>query len=56
MPAADATRAVLEIVLFFRARYGAGRTKFDSVCELVQRVPVQRLTFVPDGRVWELVG
>jgi hypothetical protein len=50
---ADATRAILESVLFFAndARLVGG--VFDSAYELVQKVPVQRLTFVPDSRVWE---
>jgi hypothetical protein len=28
---------------------------FDSACELAARVPVRRLFFVPDARVWDLV-
>ena len=53
---ADATRAVLESVLFFAHDSELVGNVFDSVCELVRRVPVQRLTFVPDRRVWELIG
>src|SRR5580658_8407472 len=49
---ADATRAVLESVLFFAHDSELVGHVFDSVCELVKRVPVQRLTFVPDSRVW----
>lgn len=52
---ADATRAVLGSVLFFAHDPRLVGKVFDSVCELVQRVPVQRLTFVPDSRVWELI-
>jgi len=52
---ADATRAVLESVLFFAHDAELVGHVFDSVCELVRRVPVRRLTFVPDGRVWELI-
>jgi hypothetical protein len=52
---ADAARAVLECVLFFAHDLNLVGKVFDSVCELVQRVPVQRLTFVPDSRVWELI-
>jgi hypothetical protein len=29
---------------------------FESACELVKRVPVYRLTFVPDARIWELIA
>jgi hypothetical protein len=53
--AAEATRAVLESVLFFAHDAKLVGKVFDSVCELVQRVPVQRLTFLPDSRVWELI-
>jgi hypothetical protein len=28
---------------------------FDFAYELVQRVPIQRLTFVPDARIWEAI-
>jgi hypothetical protein len=54
--AADATRAVLESVLFFAHDTELVGQVFDSVCELVQSVPVQRLTFFPDDRVWELIA
>ncbi len=50
---ADATRAVLESVLFFAHDSELVMCVFESVHELVQKVPVQRLTFVPDSRVWE---
>lgn len=52
---ADATRAVLESVLFFAHDSELVGHVFDSVCELVNRVPVKRLTFVPDSRVWDLI-
>ena len=28
---------------------------FQSALDFVERVPVRRLTFVPDERVWELI-
>ncbi|MGA2856223.1 MAG: hypothetical protein ABSE40_05105 [Candidatus Sulfotelmatobacter sp.] len=31
------------------------RAAFHSAFEFVSRVPVSRLTFVPDARVWELI-
>jgi hypothetical protein len=52
---ADAIRAVLESVLFFAHDPVMVGQVFDSACELVRRVPVQRLTFLPDSRVWELI-
>jgi hypothetical protein len=52
---ADAVRALLESVLFFADDPELVARVFDSACELVERVPVRRLTFVPDYRVWELI-
>jgi hypothetical protein len=52
---ADAVRAVLKSVLFFAHDSELVGHVFDSVSDLVQTVPVQRLTFVPDSRVWELI-
>ena len=31
------------------------RRVFRSACQFVEDVPVRRLTFVPDARVWELI-
>jgi hypothetical protein len=53
---ADATRALLEGVLFFAQDSLLVERVFDSVCELVKRVPIRRLTFVPDSRVWEVIA
>ena len=52
---ADAVRLVLASVLFFANDSELVGQVFDSVCELVKTVPVRRLTFVPDSRVWELI-
>jgi hypothetical protein len=52
---ADATRALLESVLFFAHDSELVGRMFDSAYELVQRVPIQRLTFVPDARIWEVI-
>ena len=52
---ADALREVLRCVLFFAHDSELVGHVFDSVCHLVQRVPVRRLTFVPNYRVWELI-
>jgi hypothetical protein len=51
----DAMRAVLESILFFAHDRELVEQVFQSACELVRRVPVYRLTFVPDSRVWELI-
>jgi hypothetical protein len=57
-PVADreAIRALLGCVMFFAKEAELGERVFDSACDLVRRVAVHRLTFVPDARVWELIG
>lgn len=52
---ADAARALLTNVLFFAKDSELVQAVFHSACELVERVPVRRLTFLPDARVWELI-
>lgn len=52
----EAVRALLANVLFFAKDELLVRALFDSGFEFVKRVPVSRLTFVPDARVWELIG
>ncbi len=53
---ADALRAILRNILFFAEDAELVRTIFDAAANLVECVPVRRLTFLPDARVWELVG
>lgn len=53
---AEAVRALLANVLFFAKDEHLVRAIFHSGFEFVKRVPVSRLTFVPDARVWELIG
>ena len=52
----EAVRALLENVLFFAHDAELVDQVFESACDLVHQVPVYRLTFVPDPRVWELIG
>lgn len=51
-----AVRNLMENVLFFAHDPKLVSMVFDSACELVCRVPVYQLTFVPDQRVWELIA
>jgi len=51
-----ATRELLANILFFAQDAELVRMVFDSACNFVDRVPVSRLTFVPDSRVWEMIG
>lgn len=53
---ADAARSFLANVLFFAEDDELVQSIFHSAFEFVSRVPVSRLTFVPDSRVWELIG
>jgi hypothetical protein len=50
-----ASRAFLANVLFFAEDQELVRSVFHSACEFVDQVPVCRLTFVPDSRVWEML-
>jgi hypothetical protein len=56
VPAGDATRALLANLLFFAEDSELVQAAFHSAFEFVSRVPVKRLTFMPDSRVWELIG
>jgi len=52
---AEATRSLLSNLLFFAKDEELVQRIFYSVFEFVSKVPVMRLTFVPDVRVWELI-
>jgi hypothetical protein len=52
---AEAARELLRNILFFAEEPETLIPVFQSACDFVGRVPVKRLTFVPDGRVWELI-
>ncbi len=47
--------ALLRNILFFAEDPGLVNAVFESACEFVKRVPVRRLTFRPDAKVWELI-
>jgi hypothetical protein len=52
---AAAVRALLENILFFAKDAELVKSVFEAACDFIRRVPVMRLTFVPDQRVWELI-
>src|SRR5580693_8031234 len=52
----EATRSLLANLLFFAEDEELVQATFHSAFEFVNRVLVSRLTFVPDQRVWELIG
>jgi hypothetical protein len=53
---ADAGRGLLANMLFFAEDPEMVQRAFQAACDFVDRVPVYRLTFVPDARVWEMIG
>ena len=54
--ASQAGRELLANTLFFAADPALVQYVFQSACDFVNRVPVHRLTFLPDARVWEMIG
>jgi len=52
---ADAVRGLLGNILFFARDPEFVKLVFDAAIDFVARVPVRRLTFAPDARVWELI-
>lgn len=53
---AEAIRNLMRNVLFFADDTELIRLVFEAVCAFVETVPVFRLSFFPDERVWELIG
>ena len=56
MAQAEALRAMLANVLFFARDGELVRAVLDSAADLVERVPVRRLRFVPDASVWDAIA
>jgi hypothetical protein len=52
----EAVRELLANILFFAEDQELVQRAFHAACEFMSRVPVSRLTFVPDTRVWEMIG
>jgi len=52
----EALRSILRNMLFFAQDQSLVRRVFDSACEFVNQVPVRRLTFFPDERVWNIIA
>jgi len=51
----EAIRLLLRNILFFAKDAELVNLVFRSACEFVEKVPVRRLIFVPDKRVWEMI-
>jgi hypothetical protein len=53
---AEAIRRLMRNILFFAHDPELVRLVFESACAFVAAVPVYRLSFFPDERVWDLIG
>jgi hypothetical protein len=51
----EAVRLLMRNILFFAEDPGLVGKLFATACNFVDRVPIRRLTFYPDARVWEEV-
>jgi hypothetical protein len=51
----EAVRRLMRNILFFAEDRGLVEKLFATACDFVDRVPIRRLTFYPDARVWDLV-
>ena len=55
MSSAEAVRRLMRNILFFAEDHGLVEKLLATACEFVARVPIRRLTFYPDARVWDEV-
>jgi hypothetical protein len=55
MSDAEAARALLQNILFFAQDDELAQLVFQTAFEFVSCVPVRRLVFAPDARVWDLI-
>ena len=56
LTSSDAVRTLMANILYFAKDDALTAKVFDNAIALAARVPVQRLTFFPDGRVWDVFG
>ncbi|MGA2235790.1 MAG: hypothetical protein ABSG23_09980 [Terriglobales bacterium] len=55
LSSAEAVRRLMRNILFFAEDRGLVEKLFATACDFVARVPICRLTFYPDARVWDQV-
>jgi hypothetical protein len=53
MSSAEAMRRLMRNILFFAEDSELTDALLSTACQFVSRVPVRRLTFYPDGKVWD---
>ena len=51
----EAIQRLMRNILFFAEDADLVHKVFQSACDFVERVPVRRLTFFPDSRVWDMI-
>jgi len=56
MAKSESIGSLMRNILFFAEDANLVRNVFQSACEVVDRVRVERLTFTPDSRVWGMIG
>ena len=55
LPSAEAVRRLMRNILFFAEDPALVENLMASACDFVARVPIRRLTFYPDPKVWDEV-
>lgn len=55
LASADAVRRLMRDILFFAEDHALVEKLFSTACDFVAQVPIRRLTFYPDSRVWDEV-
>jgi hypothetical protein len=55
LPSSEAVRRLMRNILFFAEDRALVEKLFTTACNFVTRVPIRRLTFYPDARVWDEV-
>jgi hypothetical protein len=55
LPSAEAVRRLMRNILFFAEDRGLVEKLLATACDFVSRVPIRRLSFYPDARVWDTV-
>jgi hypothetical protein len=55
LPPAEAVRRLMRNILFFAEDSVLVEKLLATACDFVSKVPVRRLTFYPDTKVWDLV-
>jgi hypothetical protein len=53
LPSSEAIRRLMRNILFFAEDRHLVENLLATACEFVSRVPIRRLTFYPDPRVWD---